>query len=90
MCRGTCRRSGTGRGTLGVALDESGDPRGGPGRIRRHFQRSGTGQEKLRELRTGWGTLGRVRVESGTLGEVQYGSGTLEEVWDGLRNLGEV
>ena len=70
------RRSETGRGTLVEVLDKfldgSRDPRGGPGRVERPSERSGTGWGNprggpvrvggpSRRSGIGWKTLGEVR-----------------------------
>ena len=53
-----------GRGTLGVVLDGSGEPRGGSGRVGDPAGRSGTGRRTFGVDRDGsenfWEDLGRV------------------------------
>ena len=84
----------TGRGTIPEISDESGDPRGGPGRVGGPSRKSETDRGTLPEVREGLGTLGEVRYISGDphrgLGRFGDSPGGLERDGDPSRGSGQV
>ena len=75
MGRGPSGRFGSGRETISVVRDGSGDLRGGLGRVGGPSRRFGTGRGTRGEV---WDGFERPSERSGT------GWETLGEVWDGL------
>ena len=91
---GLSGRYGTVQRTIREFRDETGDPRGGPGRVLLPSCKSRTGRGPSQRTRTGRGTLGEVKDVLVTLGEVRDGSrdpwGSLGRVGDSPECLGRV
>ena len=71
-----------GRGNLVAVRNWSGEPLGGPGRVREHPESLEWVEGPSGWSRQVWGTSRRSGTGIGTLGEVQTGRKTLKEVQD--------